>query len=37
MKISTAGLMVAAFNLNAGIAADSFSPREKDRMRGKSM
>jgi hypothetical protein len=36
MKISAAGLVRATFNSHAGTAADSFSLREKDRMRGKS-
>jgi hypothetical protein len=33
MKIRAAGLVAAAFNRHADIAADSFSPREKVRMR----
>ena len=37
MKIPAAGLVIAAFNRHAGTPADSFSPREKDRMRGKSV
>jgi len=36
MEISAAGLVTATFNRHLGTAADSFSPREKDRMRGKS-
>jgi hypothetical protein len=36
MKVRAAGLVAAAFNRLADAATDSFSPREKDRMRGKS-
>jgi hypothetical protein len=35
MEIPEAGLLAATFNRRAG-TADSFSPREKDRLRGKS-
>jgi hypothetical protein len=36
MKTPATGLAAAAFNCRARTAADSFSPREKDRRRGKS-
>jgi len=36
IKALATGSVTAAFNHHAGTAVDSFSPREKDRMRGKN-